>query len=543
MQAITKGTILLSTEMRYLQRRAPLRRTEGGIQAISRCTRQTFVGYEAIHSCMSLPTNLTSMSSPFVRRFGHSLRQRKLLPHGSNVVVAVSGGPDSVCLLHLLLLLRAPWNLRLTVAHFHHGLRGAAADAEAAFVEKLAADFGLPCRTGHGDVRQIKRQASVSIQEAARLLRYQFLEQIFRETRASHIATGHTADDQAEEVLLRLIRGSALPGLSGIPWTRDGHIIRPLLGISRAEIMQHVETRGLPFVTDSSNQSPAYLRNRVRMELLPFLERSFNPAIRRTLTRTASVLADDQAFLEGLASGLFIELIKTLPHGQGLAFPVSKVRAQPAALRRRLYRQALYALDAPVRRLTADHLLSIDALLNSNRPNAIRHLPDGPVVERRGDLLLFRCHSQEAREPSRETVTVKGPGIWLAPGSNGEVHISLREPPSDPCSSASAPPPRVLWMDASKLQPPLVLRTRRPGDRFWPFGTNTPLRLKGFLMARGVPREERDIFPLLVSGEEIVAVLDLEIAHPYRLQANSRQALALQWIRPKWLLRTAPQTV
>jgi len=222
-----------------------------------------------------------------------TIRRKDLFGPGTRVVVAVSGGPDSVCLLHILYLLSSRWRLGLEVAHFEHGLRGRESRDDARFVEKLARDFGLGFSLEHGNVRAFASREGTGIQDAARILRYEFLERVRSDTGSTHIATAHTADDQAEEVLLRLIRGAGLPGLSGIPWVRDSHIVRPLLGVTRQQILDHLKAHGIPFVTDRSNNSRAYLRNRIRRDLLPLLCESFNPAIVRTVNRTAEMLAED----------------------------------------------------------------------------------------------------------------------------------------------------------------------------------------------------------------------------------------------------------
>ncbi|MDL1961189.1 MAG: tRNA lysidine(34) synthetase TilS [Deltaproteobacteria bacterium] len=465
-----------------------------------------------------------------------TIRRKELFEPGARIVVAVSGGPDSVCMLHILYLLSSQWRLGLEVAHFEHGLRGRESRDDARFVKRLSHDFGLGFSIEHGNVRAFASKERIGIQEAARILRYEFLERVRVDTESTYIATAHTADDQAEEVLLRLIRGAGLPGLSGIPWARDNYIVRPLLGVTRQQILDHLKAHDIPFVTDRSNNSKAYLRNRIRRDLLPLLAEDFNPAIVRTVNRTAEMLAEDHQLLENMAEGAYQDSLLSSSQEGELVFSVKKIKGHPGPIRRRIYRMALRNLRLFSGRVRASHLLGVDELVTiSKDPCASLRLPGGAVVYRCYEELFISSSGPEEQILDSNCksyfIRVTGPGRWPAPHGKGHVEISLSDVTSDFMSRNRREYLRPLWLNPEAVKFPLDLRTRRPGEIFWPLGAQAPFKLKKFLISSKIPRGVRNSLPLLTSNKDVVAVVGVEIAHPYRLFRTSGKALSLHWIK------------
>ncbi len=296
---------------------------------------------------------------PAYRKFRSSVLGQDLIHSGETVLVACSGGPDSMALLHLCLELGADEGFATAAAHFNHGLRPRAA-ADERFVQSAALALGLPYFAGRGDVRADSRVRKTGLEEAARLARYRFLEAAAREAGASRIATGHTMNDQAETILLRLLRGTGPMGLSGIPARRGVAIIRPMLALERRDVLSYLADRGLAFRSDETNRDPAIPRNRIRRELIPFLEKRFAPAAVRSLARLAAISADEDAWLESAAAARLKRLLGGAPTAPTL--DAAALRRLPPALARRVVRAYLLLVKGDLRDVSFDDVEAIRAL-------------------------------------------------------------------------------------------------------------------------------------------------------------------------------------
>lgn len=272
-----------------------------------------------------------------VASVGRALRAASVPARGETLLVALSGGADSVALLDALVLLSRPRGFRLVAAHLDHRLRPGSAQ-DAAFCAELCLRLGVPLRVGAADVRARAERERGGLEQAARRERYAFLRAVRRQEQAAAIALAHTQDDQAETLLLRLLRGSGAQGL-GAMRLHSGDLLRPLLGVSRQEVLDHLRERSLPWREDPTNADPALRRNRVRHELLPYLEQRFNPRVRATLARAAALLADEAALLRAQAEGLLGRIGRE--QEQGLALRRTGLAQAPPALVRAALRQAL----------------------------------------------------------------------------------------------------------------------------------------------------------------------------------------------------------
>ena len=306
------------------------------------------------------------------QRVAKAIRARGLLRPGQKVVVAVSGGPDSVALLSILHALAPVWDLSLTVAHCNYGLRGAESDGDARFVTALCRSLALPCLITPLTVNRREPGSSSSLQVRARQARYRLFRELAGDLGAERVALGHNADDQAETVMLRMLRGAGLRGLSGMPHIRDRLFIRPLLSISRQDILAYLDTAGLSYRTDSSNAKSIYLRNRVRHELLPVL-RSLAPSAIRTLARQADIIRDDDRLLDALAAHRLARTIR-FRDSTTLILDRTALLSQPVALQRRMLRQAMQALSLPSGTPRSDQLSSLLASLTSARSGGARQV-------------------------------------------------------------------------------------------------------------------------------------------------------------------------
>jgi len=432
---------------------------------------------------------------------------------GAGLLVACSGGPDSVALLDLLHLLAPKLQLILSVASLNHGLRPEAGQ-EVALVEGLARERGLAFSTATARPADFPRGRPS--QEGARLVRLRFLERARREAGADWIALGHTADDQAETVLMRLIRGAGLKGLAGIPLAR-GRLVRPLLDLTRIQILDHLARRGLPFVRDPSNEDRHYLRARVRFDILPLL-REANPAAGAALARLAEMARSEDELLDELAGERLDCLAESSPGG--LSLDAAGLGGLPQAQARRVIRQALSRVRGDLRRLSLDHVDQILAL--TAKSSAQLSLPAG-LARREGTRLIL---SGRAGEPPRvlEPLEIPGPGRYeLSTGQRLEV--SLIEPPP----AMEAAPDQAL-LDPAGLVWPLLVRPPRPGDRIRPLGLGGSKKLSDLFIDRKVPRSRRPLTPVVVSGGEVVWVAGQALSRLAALNPGSRAALRLRLI-------------
>lgn len=431
-----------------------------------------------------------------------------------HILVACSGGPDSVALLDLLHCLAGTGVFRLSAASLDHGLRPEAG-AEVALVGRLAGERGLDFYPGKADPASFP----VPGQAGARAARLEFLERTRVKAGADLIALGHTADDQVETVLMNLIRGSGLTGLSGMAW-RSGRLIRPLLGAERPAVMAYLARRSLAFVSDPSNRDPAYLRVRVRERFLPLLEGE-NPAIRRTLARLADALGQEDRLLESLAQARLESLSREMEGALSLDRP--GLAALGPALGRRVVRAALGRVKGSLRRIGRDHLELAWSLAEG--PGGRADLPGGMMVLASGLEMIVAGASAPALAPL-EPLTVGSPGEYRL--STGQTLLVERLIP--PLSVD--PDPFSALLDEEAFVWPLLVRPPRPGDRISPLGMSGTKKLSDLMIDRKIPRPFRPRVAVVESRGGVLWVAGAALSREAGLTGRSRSALRLM-IKPK----------
>jgi tRNA(Ile)-lysidine synthase len=439
--------------------------------------------------------------------------RQRLLQAGDRVAVAVSGGADSVALLRVLLELRSELGLVLSVAHFHHGIRGAEADQDQEFVRELAASFDLQFHLGAGDAPAHARRRGSSLESAARELRLSWFAQLVSEGRAGKIATAHTLDDQAETVLMRLVRGAGTRGLAGIfPAHQEKHLVRPLLAITRREVEAYLKAIGQSWREDSTNRDLSHTRNRVRHELLPLLERDFNPAIRQTLADVAEVARAEADYWSQKVASLLPRLLRpgepsrsgrttTGAAAGALALDLSAFQALPLALRR----QVLHAIGEQMGIvLEFSHIDQLGELIDSRVGGKRLALPGG--------LTAVRSFRELRLSPGEAGAAGNNYQYWLAvPGEVAvpELGSVIRARLVNRQHVASARDALAL-LDRAQLAPKLTVRNWRPGDRFFPAKTKAPKKLKDLLepgrVLGHISPAERKSWPVVESAGQIVWV-------------------------------------
>jgi len=488
-----------------------------------------------------------------------TIEQHHLLSPGDVVVAGVSGGPDSLCLLHALCRLRREYDLSLHVAHLHHGLRGAEADADAEFVQTLAADWQLLCTVEQAGVPALAREHGLAVEEAARRARYAFLSRVATSIGARTIAVGHNADDQAETVLMHYLRGSGLAGLRGmlprtlladyrlieapasVPRASGSpipslYLIRPLLEVTRTEILAYCDFYGLEPRFDRSNLDTTYFRNWLRHEVLPLLA-LHNPNVREVLRRSARVIAGDYELLRSLLAETWPRII--LEDEPRIVFDLPAWRALPTSLQRSTLREAIHRLRRSLRNINFVHV-----------ENALRVACDGTTGDQATlprDLMLtvgydrFTIADADAAEPlpdcpllppEGDALPVAVPGDTLLPGSEWVLRAGMLDKDALPAGWEANPDPWRAVLDADAAGAKLWLRTRHPGDRFQPLGLGgRTAKLADFLTNQKVPRTLRDRWPLLVGEGGIVWVCGQRLDESARVRDASEGVLSLRFVR------------
>jgi tRNA(Ile)-lysidine synthase len=497
---------------------------------------------------------VTGPLTELLRQVRRTIERYDLLVAGDGVVVGVSGGPDSLCLLHVLRHLREEYHLRLHVAHLHHGTRGADSDADAEFVAALAAEWGIPVTVERQDVPALARARRMTLEEMARRVRYAFLARVAGDVGASKIAVGHNADDQAETVLMHLLRGAGPAGLRGmLPLTpitdyrmlepltdrRTLHpapcIIRPLLHVPRSDVERYCADHGLAPRFDRSNLDTTYFRNRLRHELLPLLE-SYNPNVRARLCHTAAVVADDYALLTQLREQAWATVVRE-ERESAIVFDQAGWQALPVALQRATLRQAAYRLRSTLRDVDFVHVENARRVGVSGETGAQATLPMGLALTVGYDTLTMGDAGDVGPPPdepllwSVEPLPVQVPGKTVLPRSEWALEAELLQD-WDVGQIAGHPDPWMAHLDLDALAGPLVLRPRRRGDRFRPQGMEGHrVKLSAFMTNAKIPRAWRDHVPLLTARDDVVWVCGRRIGEGVTVGPETRRVARLRFER------------
>ncbi|MBE0478344.1 tRNA lysidine(34) synthetase TilS [Candidatus Aerophobetes bacterium] len=444
-----------------------------------------------------------------------TIHQFNMLSKDSRIVVGVSGGPDSTALLHLLCRLRKKYNLTLFAAHLNHGIRAIEAKEDEKWVKVFTRELEVPLTVDVMDVPVLAKEKGASLETVAREVRYNFLEHLASKVQADKIAVGHTASDQVETVLMRLIRGSGIDGLSGIAPVR-GKVIRPLIRTFRWEIEKYCQIYNLSPRKDSSNEDAQFLRNKIRLELIPYLCTHYNPRVVEALYRSADLLEVDKDFLDKFTQKIERKIIKKKT-GREIVVNGRTLFKLHLCLQRRVIRQILEKLKGDLEGIEYSH---IEQILNLKEAEGskLTYLPGKLTVLRQYDELILKKGEEKL---SAFFSYLNVPGETKVP----ELTMIFK------AKILSKPPARFLknshqaFFDLDKIPGSLYVCPRREGDKFVPLGMKEKKKIKDFFIDMKVPRFERDKIPILFSEGEIVWIVGYRIDDRFKLSEDSKKIL------------------
>ena len=494
-----------------------------------------------------------TLASSLIRRIADTVARYEMWTRGECIVLGVSGGPDSLCMLHVLRALAAEQGISLHVGHLDHGIRGAEAEADVRFVAHLCEDWGVPCTISRADVPALAQARRLAIEEAARQARYAFLGELARSLDSHAVAVAHHADDQVETVLMHLLRGAGLAGLRGmrpVSWMDDLRLgeetlppageprerirlLRPLLYIWRAEIETYCEEQGLRPRFDRSNLDRTYYRNRLRHELIPYLE-SYNPNIRRLLQRTAEALAGDYEVVRSLIRETWIRVVRQ-ETDEAIIFDLAALRALPAGLQRSLLREAVHRLRFSLRNINWVHIDDAVRVLQHGQVGAMATLPRGLML--RLDYEVAIVAGEDYELPLEEWPRVQQPiavplqGETPLPDGHWLLRTTLWGRAALAENWATNTNSYRAYLDATRLAAPLALRPRRAGDWFLPLGLGRRQKVADLMINRKVPQHERDTWPLLVCGEDVVWIVGLHLDARYAVCDDTQRVLIVEMVK------------
>ncbi len=449
------------------------------------------------------------------------IEKHHLISYGDKIVAGVSGGADSVCLLHLLNECRERWNLSLVVVHVKHGIRGEEADEDAVFVEKMAARFSLPFFSPEGDVPALAAEWGMSEEEAGRKFRYEQMEKIRKEQKADAIAVAHHRDDQAETVLFRLFRGSGVRGLSGM-LPRKGRIIRPLLFAGRREIEDFLRQQGYVWREDSTNCDMAYSRNRIRKELLPRIEETINARAGQHIADTAGDVAAWRGYIEKMAGQAAEEILENI-NGE-ITLKTDSYCRQDEVIQKEILRLFLEKALPGVRDVSRIHYNKLHELISQETGKEL-DLPGGVKAVRDYDRVRLRIHDDCVREPVRIECPV--PSVHIVKMEHEFYRITLAVKKREELERKIPQKDYTKWFDYDKIKSGLVLRNPEKEDYFVLDSEGHRKRLSRYYRDRKVAAQERKRQFVLADGAHVIWAFPDRISETCKINKNTKRVLVV----------------
>lgn len=450
-----------------------------------------------------------------------TIKDHNLIGVGEHVVIGVSGGPDSMALLYILLDIKKDIPFSICVAHVNHGVRGKAADKDEEFVKRICERLNLPFHSIRVDMNKYAKNYNMTAEEAGRKLRYDFFRKVLSKHGKGKIAVAHNKNDQAETLIMRFMRGTGIDGLKGIPYKR-GNIIRPLLDIDRKVIEAYIEENKIQTRVDKTNLEPIYSRNKIRLELIPYIKENFNPNIIDTLARFSKLVSTESEFLNKITCETYDKVLKKRGK-DSIILDREKFNLLHRSMKQRVVRNTLEDIHGNLQGFTESHINSIIKLFSEGGTGKVIHLIHNIIAKTSyEDLIIEKENHLKVKDYSHKlningSIYVEELDCYLKTKlvSKGECEIDFSNR-------------FIKYFDYDMISNCLYVRNRRNGDRFNPIGMEGTKKLKNFFIDEKVPKEERDFIPLIVTGEDIVWVLGHRISEKYKITEKTKNIIIIE---------------
>lgn len=450
------------------------------------------------------------------------IKEHNLIEKDDNVLVGVSGGPDSMALLYLLLNVKKHIDFNILVAHVNHGVRGQDALEDQLFVKRKSQELGLAYFYTEVDMVGYGEKHKISPEEAGRKLRYSFFRSILKKYNGGKIAVAHNMNDQAETLLMRIMRGTGIDGLNGMTYI-SGDIIRPILHITRGEIEQYIEDEDIETVLDKTNLMPIYTRNKIRLELIPYIEENFNPNLIKSLWRLSQTSQNDTKFLQGYTEEKYLSLVK-LEEANRIILGGDEFRELDTSIQQRLIILAITKIIGVFQGFSEHHISRVTELFNEGNTGKAIDLPSDLIAKIDYDKLIIERIVNKTIKPFVYDLIIGynhfsdlGYGFDIKVLDIEDVHLN---------NNLSS----IKYLDYDMIKNGLKVRNRQDGDRFIPYGMKGSKKLKDFFIDSKVSRDERDRIPLIVDDENILWVVGHRISDLYKLTKKTKNVLMIEYI-------------
>ncbi len=450
----------------------------------------------------------------------NTINKYSMIEMNDKIVVGVSGGPDSMCMLHILLMLKEKYNLSIYGAHLNHQFRGEEADRDALYVKDICLQWGVPVFLKVFDVPAYAKESGLSAEDAGRIIRYQLYDEVANKIGGNKIAVAHNLNDHIETIIMNLIRGSGMEGLAGIEAIR-GRIIRPLINTDRKDIEKYCEANGIDARIDKTNLEPIYGRNKVRLELIPYIENNLNPNIMNTINRFSHIVCKENDFLNDESQNAFTDVAKCFKNS--IKYSIIKLQGLHTALKRRVIRIGLEKLTGNLKNIEYIHIEEIIAILNKKT---------GAAVILPKNLIAYISYDELILKKNIKTETEKF-FYRLEPDTKSHFRNMVISVESLSVHEVDDLRHKVdeVYMDRSKIKENLILRNRNPGDIFSPMGLKGSKKLKDYFIDEKIPKEERDSVELIADGKEIVWVVGKRLSENYKITNSTKDVLKIKIFR------------